>query len=101
MTGERKQIVISDNPLKPRIPLLLISIRDREGVLFEGSAHSVTAYNTKGEFDILPLHANFISLISEKVIIRTEGVAPQTVQLQTGILKVRSNIIEIYIGILH
>jgi len=40
-------------------------------VFFEGEAESVSSENQLGKFDVLPQHANFISLIFNEVIIVT------------------------------
>jgi len=81
--------------------LISAIVRDRNGVLFEGKIDSLTSINDKGEFDVLPLHANFISIIHEFVTLRAHGKEIKTVPLKTGILAVRDNSIEVFLGILH
>lgn len=36
--------------------------------IFESEAKSVSAQNSQGKFDILPLHANFITLVENQPI---------------------------------
>ena len=81
--------------------ILAVTIRDREGTLFEGKAEAVSSFNEKGPFDILPLHANFISLITNSVVLRVPGAAPREISLKTGILKAKENRVEVYVGILR
>ena len=81
--------------------LVGIVIRDRDGVLFDGKAESLSSYNETGEFDVLSLHTNFISIISRNITVRLEGGAVKRLPIQTGVMKVNKNNIEVYLGISH
>lgn len=60
-------------------------------VHYEGAADAVTATNKVGEFDILPGHADFFSMLTPcDVIIRTSG-EPIVVPITNGIITVRDN----------
>jgi F0F1-type ATP synthase epsilon subunit len=74
-------------------------IRNRESVLFQGKVVSITSYNDKGKFDILPEHANFISLLSKDIMYRTSNNKENTIPLSNGIIKVNENKVEIFLGI--
>ena len=78
-----------------------VIVRDRSGILFEGRVDSLTSTNEKGGFDILPLHANFISLIHTFLAMRQNGKLVRTIELGTGVLSVRESGAEVYLGILH
>ncbi len=80
-------------------PLLSVSVRTREKVLFDGLARSVTSFNLRGRFDILPFHTNFITLISKYVIINTDNGEVRQFDLDKGILYVMSNKVNVYVGI--
>lgn len=88
---------------QPAIPTqtLYVVIRDRSGVLFEGRADSVSSYNDTGDFDIMPFHANFISIIKNNIVLRLKGGLIKTIPLKIGILKVSHNKVDIYLGIVH
>lgn len=47
---------------------LSVRIITPKEVLFEGAAYAVSSTNSEGKFDILPEHANFITLIDKKPI---------------------------------
>lgn len=79
------------------ISLLTVTVCSREGVLFEGAASSVSSVNDTGPFDILPQHENFVSIIRQKIIIRDTEM--HEVTLKSGVLKVRENRVEVYVGI--
>jgi F0F1-type ATP synthase epsilon subunit len=81
--------------------LLSVMIRDRAGVLYEGEVEAFSSYNQKGPFDVLPLHTNFISLITKGVDLRLKGTIFKNLPLETGVMKVKENRIEVYIGIIH
>jgi F0F1-type ATP synthase epsilon subunit len=81
-------------------PLTLnVSIKRPEKVEFLGKAKAVTSINMRGQFDVLPYHTNFITLIKEKVTIHLENKEPVTYDLQSGIIKVTQNEVTILIGI--
>jgi F0F1-type ATP synthase epsilon subunit len=56
--------MISDQP-----PLLTVRISKAAEVVWEGKAQSVSSENAQGPFDILPMHANFITLLKDKPIV--------------------------------
>lgn len=88
--------------MKREIPhnlALSVAVRDRNGVLFEGDVEALTSYNQRGEFDILPLHANFISIIKKEIILHAQKTS-QRLPIETGILTVRNGKVEVYLGIL-
>lgn len=80
---------------------LNIMVRDRGGILYQGEAEAVSSCNDKGPFDILLMHANFICLIRESVTVHISDTEEKTIPVQSGIVKVKKNIIEIYLGIIR
>ena len=83
--------------LRPSKFELLVYIRDPDATLFKGVATSVTAINSKGIFDILGIHENFITIIKEKVIVRTKEEVKEFPVIQ-GILKVEENVVHVFLG---
>lgn len=74
-------------------------IRDREKIIFEGDVANVSSSNTKGIFDILDHHANFISLIGEKLIVRNLDGTKKEYPVDSGIVKVVANDVKVYLGV--
>lgn len=65
---------------------------------YEGEALSVTATNRIGEFDILPGHADFFSVLSPGgVIIEIEG-EPTKFDINNGIITVRDNEVMLFVN---
>ena len=47
---------------------LIVRIISPREIIFEGEAWAVSSKNSAGSFDILPYHANFISLVENQSI---------------------------------
>ena len=80
---------------------LSILVRDRSGIIFEGNADSVSSVNEHGEFDVLALHANFISLIRNELILRVHGAIIKRFPITSGLVKVAENRVEVYLGVVR
>lgn len=78
---------------------LHLIIKNREVTIFDGEVSSLTSYNELGRFDILPQHANFISLIQKEIIYRDKDHKEKGLNLTNGIIKVEDNKIFVYVGI--
>ena len=79
---------------------LLVTVRDRNMLMFQGQVEAVSSFNDMGPFDILPRHANFISLIKEAVILYVSEKEEKRIEITSGIIKVKENNVEVYLGIL-
>lgn len=83
-----------------RSPFLSVAVRDREKKYFLGEAASVSSFNDKGPFDILPQHANFISMIKRDLIIRKDHQPPERITIEgRGVLRIQNNQVEVYLGL--
>lgn len=78
--------------------ILTVVIRNKDIILYSGKAYAVTAVNDKGIFDILQQHENFISLIKDKVIIRTTPRENREIQIGNGIVRVYKDKVYIYVN---
>lgn len=66
---------------------------------FHGKAYSVTAENNLGPFDILPLHANLISLIQKRILVKTKDGRKVNYQFRNGVMEVSGNVVKVFLGI--
>lgn len=66
---------------------------------FDEPAYSITAVNGTGEFDILPQHHNFISLLDacEMKIEAERGAVP--IKISGGIMHVRGNNVTVFLDV--
>lgn len=68
-------------------------------VSYQGKAESVSSKNRLGNFDVLPYHANFITLIYDHLTIITPEKRKITYRFKRGVLEVRKNKVNIFLGI--
>jgi len=78
---------------------LFVTVRSRDGVVFEGNALSVSSFNNTGPFDVLGEHANFITLVSKSIKIIKSEKDTQEIDLTNGVMRVYKNIIDIFLGV--
>jgi hypothetical protein len=78
---------------------IFVTVRNAETVLFEGKAASITAMNAYGSFDILPRHKNFITNIESKITIHTSSTESKDIDVDSGILRIFDNTVDIFLGI--
>lgn len=60
-------------------------------VLYEGPADSISATNKVGNFDILPGHADFFSILSPGSVMIDASSKQIELEITNGILTVRDN----------
>ena len=67
------------------------------GVVWQENAAAVSSFNSQGLFDILPQHANFITIIKGRAITihQSEG-QPKVLHFQEAVLYVKENGVRIY-----
>lgn len=80
---------------------ILLVIRKREKVLFEGEIKSFTSHNTRGTFDVLYKHANFISIINRNCVIRKLDGSVNEIKIEEGIIRAHDNKVTVYLGIME
>lgn len=69
-------------------------------IVWEGEASTVTASNAEGPFDILPLHAHFISILDSKPIVVIEDNGNRREFLfDTSVMHVKDDQVKIYTNI--
>lgn len=86
-----------EEELVPPREKLALYIRDPERLIFKGIVDSVTATNSKGVFDLLGTHENFITIIKDRLIYRNQE-GEKDVPVTTGILKVEENVVHVFVG---
>jgi F0F1-type ATP synthase epsilon subunit len=79
---------------QPRVHFRIVSPRK---VLFENDALSVSSRNSKGNFDILPKHANFMTIIEKApLIIRLDQNQQIKFDLSFGVIYSVNGQVNIY-----
>ena len=68
-------------------------------VYFDGEATSISAVNDTGNFDILPQHHNFMTLLNEgDIIVRTEK-GEEKVEINHGIMHVKADKVVVFLDV--
>lgn len=78
--------------------ILTVIIRNKDKVLYNGQAYAITTVNDKGPLDVLAEHESFISLIKDKVIVRTTPKENMEIQIENGIIRVYKDKVYIYVN---
>jgi len=79
-------------------PILQVTVKNPQSLVFQGPAAAISSFNEQGPLDILPFHANFISLIKKEIIVYETRQKPLNIPIDQGIIKVFENIVDIFIG---
>jgi len=79
--------------------VLTVNIRSRKKSFFEGKTRTVTSLNDNGEFDILPQHANFVSLIRNYLVLNKGTKEEQKFVISTGVLRVKENKVDVFLDV--
>lgn len=82
------------------IPPLEVVVRKRDKLVYKGQAEAVSSVNLKGPFDILPEHANFITVIKDFIIVHKLDKTQEKYDLKNGVLYSADNTITVYLDIL-
>lgn len=78
---------------------LNLVVQNRSGVILNTKAKSISSFNLKGRFDVLPQHVNLISLIEKYLTyIDTSGKLHE-VKIDRALMKVSSNNISVYLSV--
>ncbi|MFH1244364.1 MAG: hypothetical protein V1487_02205 [bacterium] len=72
-------------------------VRTDEKVLFEDEVEAVSSNNDVGVFDVLPQHIQFVTLVKEKIVAHRKN-HDQEIMIEGGILKVKDNVVEVFVG---
>ena len=84
---------------KPDNKIFYVKVTSPDGLVFGGNVLSITSINNYGEFDILSSHANFITIIEDKVILVLEDKTKKEYKVDNGIIRAFENNVDVYLGI--
>ncbi len=77
--------------------ILHVRILAPSQTIFEGDALSVSSKNSTGKFDILPEHANFLTLIEDQPLtVIKQNKEKLILNLNQGLIYVENNQVNIY-----
>ncbi len=82
--------------ITPEFPLRVIS---EEGEIWHRPVLAIQTGNAEGPLSILSGHANFISIITDDVQIYMSGEKTHSFSVETGIIRMRDNELELFLGV--
>lgn len=78
-------------------PTLHVRIISPQQLILDTEASSVSSKNSQGSFDILPQHANFITLVeNQPIVVRSPNQKPLTFKYPLAIILTAQNQVSIY-----
>ncbi len=78
---------------------LSLKIKTKNQTLFDGNVKSISSFNEKGAFDIIPYHTHFVSIIKGNIAIVGQNNESKQIEAEKGIIWVKDNQVEIYVGL--
>lgn len=85
---------------KPTPGLLRVKIYTPFKIFYEGDARSVTAVNETGQFDILPEHHNFITMLKPcDVVVETPKEEKKVIPIARGLMHVKADKLIIFLDV--
>ena len=76
---------------------IMVDIRNRKEQFFRGEAKTVSSVNETGEFDVLPEHANFVTLIRAYVIVDKDLTTEKKFEIDSGVLAAKTDSVDVYL----
>ena len=81
-------------------PTMAVKVYAPFQVYFEGEAHSVTAENATGPFDILPRHHNFLCmLVPCNLIVRPAEGEQKTIKIHRALMHVQADSVVVFMDV--
>lgn len=74
-------------------------VRSRTTNFFKGQVASITSVNQTGIFDVLPMHANFVTLVKDYIILDKDKQTEKKIDFKTAVLSVLNGKVDIYVGV--
>jgi F0F1-type ATP synthase epsilon subunit len=78
---------------------ILLTVRQRTSLIFQGEVKAFSSCNSKGDFDIMPQHINFITIISKLYKIHNLDGSITEMNIDDGIVRVHMNKVNVYLGV--
>jgi F0F1-type ATP synthase epsilon subunit len=80
------------------VDTISVTVMSPNAVVWEGEALSLSSANSEGEFDIMPDHARFMTMIEGvPLIVRENSGKDRSFSFKTALLFFQDNLAKIYI----
>ena len=71
-----------------------VRIRDTKSTVFDGEADKISSFNEMGPFDIYYMHANFISILRQEIILYKDHQKIKELKFEQAVLKVKKMLLK-------
>jgi F0F1-type ATP synthase epsilon subunit len=68
-------------------------------VYYRGDAKSVTGVNATGQFDVLPQHHNFISLLTPSELVLQTRDGELRIRISGGVMRVHHDVVTVFLEV--
>jgi F0F1-type ATP synthase epsilon subunit len=79
--------------------IIKVKVSDTETLHFDGQVDRISSFNEVGRFDVYPMHANFISIIRQEVILYQNNQKIKELKFEQAVMKVKQDSVHIFLGI--
>lgn len=81
---------------KKDFSILTVRVSTPTEILWEGEADSVSGENSQGKFDILPLHANFITLVQNTPVVIRQEKGEKQFSFKNAVIHTDNSVVRVY-----
>ncbi len=78
---------------------ITVIVKSRKKTFFDGEALSISSSNEAGDFDILPHHANFITMVKDFVRVTKPDGSEEEFEAKKGVMRVYENHVDLYLTV--
>ena len=87
------------DPVETSDKEIIVKIISPFKTYFDGRAQSLSGTNATGPFDILPQHANFMSLLTAGEVVVRSPLGERRFTVKSGLLRVHNNVAIVYLDV--
>jgi F0F1-type ATP synthase epsilon subunit len=80
-------------------PTMAVKVYAPFKVYFEGNAHSLSAVNATGPFDILPRHHNFLCMLVPCNLVIETPDGEKTVKINRALMHVKADRVVVFVDV--
>lgn len=100
LTSSEQEGEVSFAKLRPKTGWIVVKMYTPYKTYFEGDALSISALNDTGEFDVLPGHHNFITMLKPcTVTIQLPEQSSRKIPIVRGLMHVRKDRVLVFLDV--
>lgn len=105
MASSTEPIEVEDGPPESKKanqdkPIMEVKVYAPFHVYYEGKAHSLSAVNDVGPFDILPKHRNFLCmLVPCNIVIKTPDNSQKSIKINRALMHVKADRVVVFVDV--